>query len=500
MENTAIQQNSTLQGGKYKIISTLGQGGFGITYLAEQTMLKRKVAIKEFFMKELCDRDATTSHVTLGTKSAQETVMRFREKFIKEARNLARLNHPHIVRIIDVFEENDTAYYVMDYAEGGSLAGKLQAVGHMPEAEATHYIVQVGQALEYIHDLRMNHLDVKPANVMLDAKGNAVLIDFGLSKQYDAASGNQTSTTPVGISQGYAPMEQYREGGVSEFSPQTDVYALGATFFKLLTGATPPSASDLLEEGLPVGVLQEKGVSARAINVICEAMHPVKRERIPSVREFLNALDGQTISTTPAAPRRQQPSADEETRLITPAGQSRQSAAPAYEEPEEETASDGSSRKYIYMVIAALLAGILAGVGFYFGLANEALPEQAPIPEAVVDSDSIRKAEAEAEIAKAEAEAEAAKAEAAAAKAEAAKAAAQVEQPAPAPVSQKMVYSQDSDGWVNVRAQANSSSEILGVLYNGGDGVPYVGRSGNWIKVNYNGRTGYIHKDHCYVN
>ena len=98
----------------------------------------------------------------------------------------------------------------------------------------------------------MNHLDVKPANIMLNEKDEAVLIDFGLSKQYDAVTGNQTSTTPVGISDGYAPMEQYKPGGVCEFSPQTDIYSLGATFFKLLTGTTPPSASDVNEDGVPV--------------------------------------------------------------------------------------------------------------------------------------------------------------------------------------------------------------------------------------------------------
>ena len=110
-----LRIDSLLQGGRYKIVETLGQGGFGITYLAIQSGLERKVAIKEFFMKEFCERDEATSHVTLGTESNRETVNRFREKFLKEARNIARLNHPNIIRIFDVFEENGTAYYVMEY-------------------------------------------------------------------------------------------------------------------------------------------------------------------------------------------------------------------------------------------------------------------------------------------------------------------------------------------------------------------------------------------------
>ena len=238
-------------------------------------------------MKELCNRDGSTSHVTLGTEGSRETVARFREKFLKEARNIARLNHPHIVRIHDIFEENGTAYYVMEYAEGGSLADLLKRKGCLSEPDATRYILQVAEALAYIHAENMNHLDVKPANILLNDRNEAILIDFGLSKQYDALTGGQTSTTPVGISEGYAPMEQYKQGGVSEFSPETDIYALGATFFKLLTGKTPPSASDVFEDGVPVDELKAHGVSQEAIWVIKNAMEPKKKDRMKDVRLFL---------------------------------------------------------------------------------------------------------------------------------------------------------------------------------------------------------------------
>lgn len=286
-----LQPQATLQGGKYRIISVLGQGGFGITYLAEQTMLERKVAVKEFYMKELCSRDGSTSHVTIGTEGSRETVTRFREKFLKEARNIAKFNHPNIVKIIDVFEENGTAYYVMEYAEGGSLADKVKREGYLSESVATRYIMQVAEALAYVHARKMNHLDVKPANIMLTGTDTAVLIDFGLSKQYNVG-GQQTSTTPVGISEGYAPMEQYKQGGVGEFSPETDIYALGATFFKLLTGVTPPSASDVNEDGVPIDELKAKGVSEKVIKVICETMEPRKKDRMKDVRVFLKKLSG----------------------------------------------------------------------------------------------------------------------------------------------------------------------------------------------------------------
>ena len=297
-----LNVGSYLQNGKYRIIGMLGQGGFGITYLAVQSGLERKVAIKEFFMKEFCNRDGSTSHVTLGTEGSRETVARFREKFLKEARNIARLNHPHIVRIHDIFEENGTAYYVMEYAEGGSLADLVKSKGCLSEPEATIYILQIAEALAYIHGENMNHLDVKPANILLNDRNEAILIDFGLSKQYDALTGGQTSTTPVGISEGYAPMEQYKQGGVSEFSPETDIYALGATYFKLLTGKTPPSASDVFEDGAPVDELKARGVSQEAICVIKNAMEPKKKDRMKDVRLFL-ALKQDSNSVSSSLPR-----------------------------------------------------------------------------------------------------------------------------------------------------------------------------------------------------
>lgn len=290
-----LKIGSTLQGGKYRLEKILGQGGFGITYLAEQTNLERKVAIKEFFMKEFCNRDEESGYVTVGTEGSREMINRFRKKFLKEARNIAKLKHPNIVKVIDVFEENGTAYYVMEYATGGSLADKLKLVGYMSEPEARHYIVEIANALGYIHKQNMNHLDVKPANIMLDGEGNVMLIDFGLSKQYDQLTGNQTSTTPVGISEGYAPMEQYMVGGVGDYSPQTDIYALGATYYKLLTGMTPPNASIVNNEGLPLNVLQSKGISQTSIDTIVKAMEPSKCNRIASADEFLCYLSGNNV-------------------------------------------------------------------------------------------------------------------------------------------------------------------------------------------------------------
>ena len=124
-----LQPNTTLQGGKYRIERVLGQGGFGITYLAKQVTLGRKVAIKEFFMKDYCGRDDKTNMMSVPSTGSKKLVEQYRKKFIKEARNLARLNHPNIISVIDVFEENSTVYYVMPYLSGGSLYGYVKHHG-----------------------------------------------------------------------------------------------------------------------------------------------------------------------------------------------------------------------------------------------------------------------------------------------------------------------------------------------------------------------------------
>ena len=281
-----LKNGTELQGGRYRIEKILGQGGFGITYLAEQTGLGRKVAIKEFFMKEFCNRNAETSQVSVGSKGSSELVERFREKFLKEARRIASLEHKNIVPVIDVFEENGTAYYVMKYMGGGSLSDKV-AAGALPEADALRYIRQIASALDFVHGKLMMHLDVKPANVLLSDDDEAVLIDFGLAKQYDDA-GTQTSTTPVGISHGYAPMEQYKRGGVGTFSPATDIYSLGATLYKLVTGNTPPEANDVANDGLPE-LPQHLSSNVRA--AIEAAMQFRLKERPQSIGEFLEIVE-----------------------------------------------------------------------------------------------------------------------------------------------------------------------------------------------------------------
>ena len=279
-----------LQDGKYRIEKSLGQGGFGITYLATQVNLNRQVAIKEFYPKDFCD----TSQVRLTPKPGdEELVARFKRKFISEARNVAKLDHPNIVKIYDVFEENSTAYFVMEYVEGESLDAMAKR-GSMSEADALHYIIPIARALEYVHSENMTHLDVKPANIMVRRKNNTpVLIDFGLAKQYDRTTGGETSTSFVGLSPGYAPIEQYNQGGVNTFSPQIDVYALGATLYRLVTGITPPEPA--MRESQEIKVAAQ--ICAGTRNAIQHAMRVFKNDRTPSMTAFLAELSASPTPT-----------------------------------------------------------------------------------------------------------------------------------------------------------------------------------------------------------
>ena len=281
-----LRDGAQLQNGTYQIIRVLGQGGFGITYLAYDTRLKIYVAIKEFFPKTLCERDSQTGILKAGTSDSNELFKKLRAKFLKESRNLAKLNHPNIIHIRNSFEENNSAYFVMDYVEGKNLYEIIKENGALSINKAIEYVNKIGKALEYIHDKRINHLDVKPANIMINSQTDEpILIDFGLSKHYDDA-GVQTTTTPVGLSHGYAPIEQYHSEGVHEFSPQLDVYSLSATLFFLITGKTPPQATNLISQKLEI----PNSVPANLKGVIAKGMASDKRKRYETINQLLKDL------------------------------------------------------------------------------------------------------------------------------------------------------------------------------------------------------------------
>lgn len=283
----------------YKIMDVLGQGTFGITYKAKVEMKgalgrldsNMYVAVKEFFMKEVNGRE--NSSVTSGSTSNGGLFYYYRDKFEREARNLSTLSHSNIVKVLEAFHANGTTYYSMEYIDGISLDKKIaqSPQGRMPLTEAIETLKQISAAIAFMHSRNMLHLDVKPGNVMMRKDGTAVLIDFGLSKQY-TSDGEPESSTKVGAgTPGYAPIEQasYHEG--KGFPTMMDVYALGGTLFKMLTGQRPPEASEILNEGFPTDSLRQLFIPDNIVNSISKAMAPLKKDRWQTVDEFVKHLD-----------------------------------------------------------------------------------------------------------------------------------------------------------------------------------------------------------------
>ena len=282
-----LKQGTLLQNGKYRIERFISNGGFGCTYEALHTMFDEKVAIKEFFVKDYCNRDENTSHVTVGTQGKKPLVDKLKRKFIEEAKVLYKMKHQGIVRVKDIFEENGTAYYVMDYIEGKSLRDIVTTKGPLSESLSLKYIREVSEALAYVHSQNRLHLDIKPGNIMIDENDKAILIDFGISKQYDEESGENTSTL-IGKTPGYAPLEQMGNELV-QFYPATDIYSLGATLYNMLTGITPLSAT-LLASGEELDEMPNT-ISLKTRQTIEISMQLNRKKRPQSIDEFLKLLD-----------------------------------------------------------------------------------------------------------------------------------------------------------------------------------------------------------------
>jgi serine/threonine protein kinase len=220
--------------GRYSVGKVLGQGGFGITYMGGDITLSRPVAIKELF-PEGCIRNQTTVQPT--RPDIQNEFAHIKQRFMEEARLLANLNHPGIVKVYDFFEENNTAYMIMELLKGKSLRQLIEEKGKIDEKEAVDYIKKVCEALSVVHKNGYLHRDIKPDNIFITEDGRAVLIDFGSAREFIAG---RTKTHTVILTPGYAPFEQYSL--LAERGPYTDIYALSATLYHMLTGEVPLDA------------------------------------------------------------------------------------------------------------------------------------------------------------------------------------------------------------------------------------------------------------------
>ena len=357
-DSSNLPAGASLQGGKYRITSVLGQGGFGITYLAVQTGLAMKVAIKEFFLKGSCQRDSTTSRVNVPVSDNAELVSKCLKKFKSEARKIASLNNDHIVTIIDIFDENGTSYYVMKYLGGGSLADRIKG-GPLQEIEALDIVKEVSDALKAVHSTGLLHLDIKPANILFDEHDRAVLIDFGVSKYFDSPQDTTSTSTLVGFSRGFAPLEQIN-AAASALTPATDIYALGATFYNLIVGATPPDASIVMDTGLPKS---PSGISDEVWQAIVHSMQPRRKDRPQTIDAFVNMLPQEIV-----------PEQVDESTIVVPVKKSIESKpAPFYS-------------RYAILISSGLLLGALFVYGFsLFRLRKDVTPKQDPVHEEQVE-------------------------------------------------------------------------------------------------------------------
>ncbi len=360
-----LKEGMLLVGGKYRITRFIGSGGFGCTYEAEHVMLRKRVAIKEFFVRDFCNRDERTAHVTVGTESKRELVDKLRRKFLDEARAVANLQHRGIVGVSDVFEENGTAYYVMDFIDGESLSDILSVRGPLPEATAVRYIRQVAEALAFVHAHNRLHLDVKPGNIMINSHDEAILIDFGTSKQYDEANGENTSTL-MGKTPGYAPPEQMGNDIVT-FTPATDIYALGATLYKMVSGITPLSAT-LLISGSKLAPLP-KDTSQAMRKAIDTSMQMNKYQRPHTIADFLALLDG---------PAPAKPSEPDGVTVIDGSVQ-----------PPTLPGRPGSSRNKWIIVVAVAVACIFVGVAVYRCAESGSSSKETPVEATEETVDTI---------------------------------------------------------------------------------------------------------------
>lgn len=283
----------TILHGTYRVDGYLASGGFGNTYVATNIQFGERYAIKEFFLKGVTERDENTTTISVSNQENAATFEAQRDKFKKEAVRLRKLSSPHIVCVHDLFEENGTAYYVMDFVDGENLRDYLKKIGH-PLDEATVWQVfdQVLDALEVVHSHGLFHLDLKPANLMMDQQGGVRLIDFGASKQMKAGSGATTSTA-VSYTNGYAPREQM-EQALDKFGPWTDFYALGSTLYFLLTDQKPPLPSDIdddMTDDKHEALAMPDSISDRLRRMVLWLMATDRRKRPQSVADIRSILN-----------------------------------------------------------------------------------------------------------------------------------------------------------------------------------------------------------------
>lgn len=284
---SALPHGTRLLGGAFAVGAVLGRGGFGITYKGGDLHNRRYVAIKEFFPQGAVRQGHAVAPSVAAEKYAQS-----KTDFEREAQTLARFSHPGIVRVLSCFEENNSAYMVMEFLEGPTLAQRITSKNALDEWEVLNLGLRLADALQTVHDAGILHRDVKPANVILARGGHPVLIDFGTARDLSDATGHMTQI----VTPGYAPLEQY--AAQARRGPATDLYALGATLYHAICGEAPAAATDRMAD-VTLPHLRERcpQITPALAEAIMSALELEMARRPTSAREFAARLEGRASSS-----------------------------------------------------------------------------------------------------------------------------------------------------------------------------------------------------------
>ncbi len=297
-----LEAGSTLMHGQYTIERFLNAGGFGITYAARDS-LDRRVVIKECFPGAFCRRSKAL--VTARSRAHQSELGSIVRLFVQEARSLAKLNHPNIVGVHQVFEENNTAYMALDFVEGRDLLDIIEDPEDGLEPDEIKSILRkVLEAVNFIHDQGILHRDISPDNILLDENKSPVLIDFGAAREQATKQSRVLSALRV-VKDGYSPQEFYIAG--SEQGPYSDLYALGASFYHLLTDDLPPNsqarlssvASGESDNYVPLKG-RIKGYDENFLGAIDKSLAILPKDRIGSANDWIAMIDGRSVTGGPA--------------------------------------------------------------------------------------------------------------------------------------------------------------------------------------------------------
>jgi serine/threonine protein kinase len=279
-----LSPTTVLKSGRYSELLPIKQGNFGITYQAFDRIANEKVAIREIFINSYCQRDKNgVTVVAKAEHNADFTITK--GKFIDEAEALRQINHPSMVKVTDIFQENGTAYMVMRYIYGISLKDYVEKSGKLKEDIAISLVGKISEAVILLHNKNYIHRNISPVNIFITPQGTPVLLNFGVTREFSRL---QTLTYTDKVDAGYAPIEQYTASIPHSFA--TDVYSLGAVLYYLLTECRPVVAANRVDVPLASPQTFNKEISSGTDDAIMKAMSLHQKDRFQSVDDFLVAL------------------------------------------------------------------------------------------------------------------------------------------------------------------------------------------------------------------